>query len=169
MSRILWAFVGASVVTIGLSAQISNPQGQDATTPTAQAPSAQEPAAPPTTSARPAPAAPSADKKVTFSGCIERQPPSAAAVTGAANMPFTLTNASAAGANAPVATSGAAAKSYRLDGTDSMLSPHVGHKVEVTGTIQEAAPAGGANATGSANAAARLKVDSVKMVSTTCP
>jgi hypothetical protein len=82
-------------------------------------------------------------------------------------MPFTLTNASAVGAGAPVATSGStAAKSYRLDGTEAMLTPHVGHKVEVTGAIveQPASAAAGANAP-----AARLKVDSVKMVSTTCP
>jgi hypothetical protein len=93
-------------------------------------------------------------------------------------MPFMLTNASAAGAGAPVATSGSGAgaasakASYRLDGTESTLTPHVGHKVEITGTVEEARPAapaaGGASA--SANApAGTLKVDSVKMVSTTCP
>jgi len=87
-------------------------------------------------------------------------------------MPFMLTNASAAGAGAPVATSGAAGAaagakaSYRLDGTDSTLTPHVGHKVEITGTLEErpASAAGGTNAP-----AGTLKVDSVKMVSTTCP
>ena len=93
-------------------------------------------------------------------------------------MPFMLTNAAAAGAGAPVATSGAAGAaagakaSYRLDGTESTLTPHVGHKVEITGTVEEprgaSAAAGGASA--SANApAGTLKVDSVKMVSTTCP
>jgi hypothetical protein len=86
-------------------------------------------------------------------------------------MPFMLTNAAAAGAGAPVATSGGAAGaakvSYRLDGTESTLTPHVGHKVEITGTVEErpaSAAAGGANAP-----AGTLKVDSVKMVSTTCP
>lgn len=89
-------------------------------------------------------------------------------------MPFMLTNAAAAGAGAPVATSGSGAgaaagakASYRLDGTESTLTPHVGHKVEITGTLEErpaSAAAGGTNAP-----AGTLKVDSVKMVSTTCP
>jgi hypothetical protein len=176
MSRILWAFVGACVVTVGLSAQ-GSPQGQGGapTTPDRQPPSTQAPpATPPATQVPPtstnAGRATAADKKVTFSGCIERQPASAAAVTGAPTMPFMLTNASTAGAGAPVATSGAASAaklSYRLDGTESTLTPHVGHKVEITGTVEErpaSAAAGGANAP-----AGTLKVDSVKMVSTTCP
>lgn len=181
MSRILWAFVGACVVTVGLSAQ-SYPQGQGgATTPDRQPPSTQAPpATPPPTQAPPTSTQAgraTADKKVTYSGCIERQPASAAAVTGAPTMPFVLTNASAAGAGAPVATSGAAGAaaagkaSYRLDGTESTLTPHVGHKVEITGTVEEQRPASGAaGGASAANApAGTLKVDSVKMVSTTCP
>jgi|SwirhirootsSR3_FD_contig_101_1385160_length_732_multi_7_in_0_out_0_1 hypothetical protein len=190
MSRILWAFVGASVVTVGLSAQ-SYPQGQGgATPPDRQAPSTQAPptTTPPTTQTPPAsPQAgrsTTADKKVTYSGCIERQPASAAAVTGAPTMPFMLTNAAAAGTGAAVATSGtgagtagagaaASAKaSYRLDGTESTLTPHVGHKVEITGTLEEQRPASaaaGGAASASAAPAGTLKVDSVKMVSTTCP
>jgi len=198
MSKTLWAFVGACLVTVGLNAQ-AYPEGQGgATTPGTQPPSTQAPpTTPPTTQTPPASttagrANANADKKMTISGCIERQPASAAAVTGAPTMPFTLTNASAAGAGAAVATSGnagatsgnagaaSAAKSYRLDGTESTLAPHVGHKVEITGTVQDqagSAAAGvgagagaGASASASSNApAARLKVDSVKMVSTTCP
>lgn len=185
MNRTLWAFVGACVVSVAVSAQTSYPQGKDTTSPTTSEPTTQAPSTtPPTTPARPAAAAANADKKVTFSGCIERQPPSAAAVTGGPNMPFMLTGASAVGAGAAVGTAGAATgaptgaasatvgKSYRLDGAESTLSPHVGHKVEITGTIQEqpASPAASATVTGPATAAAaRLKVDSLKMVSTTCP
>jgi hypothetical protein len=185
MSRILWAFVGACVVTVGLSAQ-SYPQGQGGgTTPDRQPPSTQAPpATPPATQAPPTSTnagRASADKKTTtISGCIERQPASAAAVTGAPTMPFMLTNASAAGAGSPVATSGSGAgaaasakASYRLDGTESTLTPHVGHKVEITGTLEEQRPASGAASgatSGSSNTTAgTLKVDSVKMVSTTCP
>ena len=180
MSRILWAFVGASVVTVGLSAQ-SYPEGQGGapTTPDRQPPSTQAPPAtppatqaPPTTSTQAGRA--TADKKVTYSGCIERQPASAAAVTGAPSMPFTLSNASVAGAGAPVATSGSGASakmSYRLDGTESTLTPHVGHKVEITGTLEEQRPGSAAagGATSASSPAGTLKVDSVKMVSTTCP
>ncbi len=183
MSRILWGVVGACVVTVGLSAQ-SYPQGGGATTPDRQPPSTQAPpATPPTTQAPPTSTnagRASADKKMTISGCIERQPASAAAVTGAPTMPFMLTNAAAAGAGAPVATSGtgagaaAGAKvSYRLDGTESTLTPHVGHKVEITGTIEEQRPAsaaaGGTTSASSNVTAGTLKVDSVKMVSTACP
>jgi hypothetical protein len=185
MSKTLWAFVGACLVTVGLNAQ-SYPQGQGgASTPGTQPPSTQAPpTTPPTTQTPPASTTAgraNADKKMTISGCIERQPASAAAVTGAPTMPFTLTNASAAGAGAAVATSGnagaaSAAKSYRLDGTESSLAPHVGHKVEITGTVEDqatsAAAGAGAGASASASSsapAARLKVDSVKMVSTTCP
>jgi len=186
MSRILGACVCACVVSVGVvSAQSAEPRGQGgATTPSTQAPPTQAPATPPTSPTSPQSAnagRANADKKVTISGCIERQPASAAAVTGAPSMPFMLTNASAAGAGAPVATSGSAAGgaakvSYRLDGTESTLTPHVGHKVEITGTVEEQRPASAAagGASASANAlkvdpAATLKVDSVKMVSTTCP
>jgi len=187
MTRILWAFVGACIVTIGVSAQTSQPQGQDATSPATQAPAAQAPTTAPPTTPAPSASAANAGKKVTYSGCIERQPASAAAVTGAANMPFSLTNASPVDSRSPVATSGAPSgaasagkstatastgKTYRLDGTDRMLSPHVGHKVEITGMLDEqpASPSAGASAAGSSTAAAaKLKVDSVKMVSTTCP
>ena len=183
MSRILWAFVGACVVTVGLSAQAgqggaTTPDRPDRQPPSTQAP----PTTPPTTQTPPASAQAgrsTAEKKVTYSGCIERQPASAAAVTGAPTMPFMLTNASAAGAAAPVATSGSGAgaasakASYRLDGTESTLTPHVGHKVEITGSLDEqrsgSAAAGGATSAAANAPAGTLKVDSVKMVSTTCP
>jgi hypothetical protein len=91
-------------------------------------------------------------------------------------MPFMLTNASAAGAGSPVATSGSGAgaaasakASYRLDGTETTLTPHVGHKVEITGTLEEQRPASGAAGGATSATAGTLKVDSVKMVSTTCP
>ena len=178
MSRILWAFVGATLVTVGLSAQADPQRPGGATVPGTQAPPSTQapPATPPTTQAPPSSAnagRATADRKVTYSGCIERQPPSAAAITGAPSMPFSLTNASPAGAGA-VATSGAgasAAKSYRLDGSETTLTPHVGHKVEITGTVEEQRPASAA-AGGAASASSNaptLKVDSVKMVSTTCP
>lgn len=81
-------------------------------------------------------------------------------------MPFTLTKA-AATASAPAGTSGAvppSAKTYRLDGAASVISPHVGHKVEITGSVEDQKTATAASAV----SAPRLKVDSLKMVSTTC-
>jgi hypothetical protein len=93
-------------------------------------------------------------------------------------MPFTLTNAAAVGASGPVGTTGgssaAVAKTYRLDAAESMISPHVGHKVEITGTVEDqpgsTASAGepAAGATASSTTAPKLKAESVKMVAATC-
>jgi mevalonate kinase len=94
-------------------------------------------------------------------------------------MPFTLTNAAAVGASGPVGTTGgssaAVAKTYRLDAAESMISPHVGHKVEITGTVEDqagstasaSATAAGASASSTVNAP-KLKAESVKMVAATC-
>jgi len=56
------------------------------------------------------------------------------------------------------------ASSYRLDAVDSKLSPHVGHKVEISGTLQPPTAA----AASSATAAPTLKVDNVKMLAASC-
>jgi hypothetical protein len=68
-----------------------------------------------------------------------------------------------------------AATEYRLDASDAKLAPHVGHKVEITGTLDSASasssastPPPTATASGSSNAP-KLKVDDVKMVAATCP
>jgi hypothetical protein len=111
--------------------------------------------------------------KVTFSGCIEKAPsdPAAAPAAGAASTTFILTNASPAGTGA-VGTAGGAkpAAKYRLDADEAKLAPHVGHKVEITGTVDEpstsAAPPSGAAASNMAGP--KFKVDSVKMVAATC-
>jgi hypothetical protein len=57
-----------------------------------------------------------------------------------------------------------AATQYRLDGSDSMLAPHVNHRVRITGSL-EPPPAGAARsqATGP-----MLKVDSVLLLATSC-
>jgi hypothetical protein len=57
------------------------------------------------------------------------------------------------------------ASSYRLDAVDSKLSPHVGHKVEISGTVDQ--PSGSGSASG-ATASPTLKVDNVKMIAATC-
>jgi hypothetical protein len=65
---------------------------------------------------------------------------------------------------APVGTSGTAnaAVRYQLDGDEKAITPHVNHQVEITGTVS---PTSGTGAT----AVPVLKVESVKMVSATCP
>ena len=128
------------------------------------------------------PSSKSGKTDVTVTGCV-------AAGTQAGH--FVLTDAAAVPAATPstTGTSGAAAAdapavmasptSYDLKGGN--LKPHVGHKVEVTGTTWQNAAAHGAEATTAAPATpspdaaaatstpgATLEVKSVKMLSTSC-
>ena len=151
-----WSGVIAAsfVATVGLSAQ--------------QAPPASPPAAPGSPQ-QPAPSAQASgqSKTVTLSGCIQNAPAPAGAAASAATAPkFVLSTkgGGAAGAGAPVGTSGTAMR-YQLDGEEKSISPHLNHQVEITGTVQ---PAGASAAAGAAAAGPTLKVDSVKMVSATC-
>jgi hypothetical protein len=67
------------------------------------------------------------------------------------------------------ASSAPTAGSYRLNADDSKLSPHVGHKVELTGTIEdEAASPRASSASSSAPNAPRFKVEDVKMIAASC-
>jgi len=119
--------------------------------------------------------------EITVTGCVERADDAGGNTAAAAtvdSLSFVLIHASkgtAADAPAPTGTSGtsdtkppAKGSIYRLDGDVASLNPHVGHKVEVSGTLQTAtttAPA--ADTTSSANAP-RMTVSHVKMVSETC-
>ena len=85
-----------------------------------------------------------AGKTVTFSGCIEKAPAEAGASAATATPAFILANAAPAGSassspSGTVGTSGGAkpAAKYRLDADAAKLTPHVGHKVEITGTVDE--------------------------------
>jgi hypothetical protein len=109
------------------------------------------------------PPAPSSSDKVVVTGCIQRGIQSPVGTTGAPGAAaaadaskFILTKAS------PVADATATPKTYRLDAEDSQLTAHVGHKVEITGTL-DAKPA-----PGDAAAPSKLKVASVKMVAASC-
>ena len=120
-------------------------------------PAAQQP--PPT--APPSARADSSDK-VVVAGCIQRGIQSPVGTTGAPGATaadaakFILTKA------APVTDATATPKTYRLDADDSQLTAHVGHKVEITGTV-DAKPA-----PGDAASPAKLKVASVKMIAASC-
>jgi len=122
---------------------------------------AQQPPAPAPT---PASAPPSSSDKVVVTGCIQRGIQSPIGTTGAAGAvpaaadasKFILTKAS------PASDATASPKTYRLDAEDSQLTAHVGHKVEVTGTL-DAKPAAG-----DAAAPEKLKVASVKMIAASC-
>jgi hypothetical protein len=117
--------------------------------------------------------------EVTVTGCVERADQVGASGTAATtvdSLSFVLIHAvrgiaadrqvaGTSGTNSNKAVGGI----YRLDSNVATLNPHVGHKVEVTGTVDGAAAATppSADTTSAANAP-RLKVARVKMVSETC-
>jgi len=114
-----------------------------------------------------------AGDKITISGCVERAdqvPPTTTPATTVDSLSFVLINA----APQTTGTSGSAGaarseasmdKGYRLDGDVGKLNPHVGHKVEIAGTVVEPATTNGAAS--SANGP-KVKVESIKMLSETC-
>jgi hypothetical protein len=145
----------------------------------AQDPSAQPPRNPPSSQTSQAQSAPA--KAITVSGCLQRAQQGPTGTTGTrettpgANEPkFVLTNASISpsgtagttGATAPATT--AIASEYRLDTDEAKLTPHVGHKVEITGTVEQPSRTE-QRPTASAANAPTLKVTEVKMVAPTCP
>jgi hypothetical protein len=117
---------------------------------------------------------------ITLTGCVDRADEHTdAATTGTTvdSLSFVLTHASrdgeaAASRPASAATKEATAEKgsiYRLDGAIVTLNPQVGHKVQVTGALEEAtAGTSGSTDPASAANASRLKVESVKMLSETC-
>jgi hypothetical protein len=83
--------------------------------------------------------------------------------------PATGPGGGAPGAGA-VGTSGSATR-YQLEGDEKTISPHLNHQVEITGTLQGGATATATSPGGAASASATptLKVESLKMISATCP
>lgn len=121
-----------------------------------------------------------AAKTITVTGCVAKAQQSPTGTTGAGGAAatekepkFVLSNAAlstsgtagTAGATNPPAT--AIASEYKLDADDAKLTPHVGHKVEITGTVDEPKGATQPPAASAANAP-KLKVDNLKMVSPSC-
>jgi hypothetical protein len=112
-----------------------------------------------------------ADKKITITGCLERSKESVATSDR-----FILNNIvpNAPSMTGTAGTSGSEkapkASSYRLDGDDSKLSPHLGHKVEITGTVEDRpmSATGTPGASGSAPEAPKFKVETVKMIASSC-
>jgi hypothetical protein len=124
--------------------------------PAVQQPAAQQPAGE-------KPAAPAQEKsaaanKLTYSGCVK---------PGSAPETWILENAEVAKpGQTTAATSGGMKTTLNLTtkaGTD--LKPHANHKIEVVGTIAPAKPGGAPGQ----EARQEFTVESVKMVSPTCP
>jgi hypothetical protein len=122
--------------------------------------------------------------QITVAGCIEQgqaqastKEPSATGTSGTSGQAsgtskvskFILTNPKLQGASAGTPNSSTSSRSrasggmYQLDARDSKLSPHVGHQVEVTGSIKA-----GSTSSASGPDAPKLKVENIKMISTSC-
>jgi len=117
-------------------------------------------------------------KNVTVTGCIERATASPTGTTGSTSAApatrdaqFVLKNtASSASSSTPAAgaaPSTAVASEYRLDADDVKLTPHVGHKVEITGTVEPSTAAPESSAA-SKMSGPKLKVNNVRMIAPTC-
>jgi hypothetical protein len=119
-------------------------------------------------------------KSVTVTGCVEKAEAMPTGTTGggeatgaSAEPKFMLTKASVdttatagtTGTTAPPTT--AIASEYRLDSDEAKLTPHVGHKVEITGTVEQPTNTEQRSPASAANAPT-LKVESVKMLASTC-
>ena len=156
MSKIFLATTLATLLCASLAAQANRPQD----------PSAPPRVAPPAAGADRTPADPQSaakkDDSIAVEGCIQRGTPArgtagTSGTTGQAAPAFMLTSAAkpaGSTSTAPVASS------YQLDAADSKLTPHVGHKVEITGTLDQASASPGAPP--------KLKVDNVKMIAANC-
>lgn len=132
---------------------------------------------PPTSSASQSPS--TSAKTLTVTGCVaraEQSPTGTSGTSGATTTEakFILTNAALGSSSSATGTSGSAsapataiASEYRLDATDAKLSEHVGHKVEITGTVEKASASEMKPPSSAANSPI-LKVDNVKMVAASC-
>jgi hypothetical protein len=76
----------------------------------------------------------------------------------------TGTTGTTASASAPIAST------YQLSAEDSKLTPHVGHKVEITGMLVSPAPSASSHAASAPGVAPAptLKVENVKMIADSC-
>ena len=119
--------------------------------------------------------------QVTVTGCIERAdsvPSSPTAPGDPDSLQYVLVrpNPEQSNSEAPTAATGTTGQSrvmYRLSGDQQKLNPHVGHKVEITGSpsaiTPPAAAASGATAIMPASGnAPGLVVQSVRMIDASC-
>ena len=162
MKRVITGSFLAAAFAVGLSAQTTPPQ----TTP------------PPAHRSRPcrSPALAADSKNVTVTGCLK---------AGDSADSFTLSNpkfggskgsgavgtSGATGAGAPPAALASASTLTIKPSSSTKLTEHVGHQVEITGSVAEsksAAPADPASSRPAAASGPTIEARSVKMVSATC-
>jgi hypothetical protein len=116
---------------------------------------------------------PKTPEKITISGCVERADQMTSA--GASTLGTTVDSLSFVLVDVPSGATGtsgvkgnnssATDKGYRLDADVAKLNPHVGHKVEISGYVDEPAATNGA--ANSVNGP-KVKVETIKMIAETC-
>jgi hypothetical protein len=109
-------------------------------------------------------------EKITITGCVERAdqvaaPSTIGTTTDSLHFVLINTPAPVVGTSGSKPTPPSMDKGYRLDGDVEKLNPHVGHKVEITGSVTEPAPT---NASATSANGPMVKVQSIKMLSETC-
>ena len=120
-------------------------------------------------------------KQITVTGCIQRADAVAATPTAPADpdsLQYVLVRpnpeqSNSGAAPAATGTTGESRVMYRLSGDQQKLNPHVGHKVEITGTPSAITPpraaASSATATMPADGGAPgLVVQNVRMIDASC-
>jgi hypothetical protein len=125
---------------------------------------------------------PAAAEALTVTGCIERADQisqTGALGTTVDSLTFVLIKTNASGSSAASSTKGTSGTSgaapdttlagrlYRLDAKTATLNPHVGHKVELTGTLTEPGAAK-PDPSDPLAGAPKMRVDAVKMLAQTC-
>jgi hypothetical protein len=122
---------------------------------------------------------PASPNRVMVTGCVQPAPSGPTGTSGtvgsaSGETKFRLTDVMASTANtqgaAGASTAASVASAYRLDAEDAKLTPHVGHKVEISGTVDAAGASGTASpsATSPSANAPKLKVDTIKALADTC-
>ena len=162
MKRSLYAIpVMICLAAVSVGAQADKPAQPATDKPTTAAPAS--PPSPSQQPAKPAETSTSAANKVTYTGCVK---------PGTAAGSWILEDAEAAqkaGASGSTVGTSGAKMTFSLTPASSVdLKPHANHKIEVVGTVSAARPSADAAASPSAPKQ-QIAVESVKMVSATCP
>ena len=180
--RTAWKKAATMAIVMGcgaiIAAQNERPEQSTSTTSAAQSKPAMmmvtgcvqraEPAgATGTSGAASAATRPGAASEFTLTNAVISTGGSASTTTGATS---TTTGTATATTDAPRAATPAATSgsTYTLDDPANKLVAHVGHKVEVRGTLAPSATASASGSTARASAGQRLSVSEVKMISADC-
>ena len=153
MRREAWSGTLAALVmvaTIGIAAQSTSPP-QNPSEPTPQPPTEQAPAASPPQS--------SDANRITVNGCLQEAPSTPVGTSGSAaaapsdaagaappaeatssESNLVLANAAPPAAETAAASDSSAPRTYRLIANEAALKPHLGKKLQLSGTVEESSP-----------------------------